>query len=388
MSRLKRLLTEPAKRPQLILWCGVVLTVLAAFVAVSTIGTSVNWFCTGPCHIVHDDNTMTFEKSSHVMLSCVACHEPVNASPLTFVLKKLEVLPDAFPTIFKTFELPMNENHSLAFEMPDEQCTQCHNLENRTVTTSPGIIMNHGVHANEGVSCTSCHNRVAHPEEDVEYVLEGDRKHEDWMVMDACFRCHSLEAGALAPGECAKCHPADFDLVPASHYEPGWYQEFGESGGHAAAASEETSRVASAAQWAAGFDEVKHRETLDMGYERSVNTCFTCHAKQFCTDCHGIEMPHPEGFATDHGAAGTQNPQACARCHARSANEAEGKIFCNACHHPQSTPDKTWIQTHFEVVKIDGAQPCFECHNPRYCSACHVGGPEAAARYVQENAGK
>lgn len=388
MSRLKDLFRNPAKRPQLVLWLGTAAIALALVAAGSVLGTSTNWFCTDPCHVVHYDNTLTFNDGSHVMQSCIACHEPLNGSPLTFVLMKLEVAPDLIPTILGTFHLPMNENHSVAFAMPEEQCTQCHTMENRTLSPSAGLIMDHEAHAAEGITCVSCHNRVAHPEDDVTYVLEGDKKHEDWIGMDACFRCHSLEAGAIAPGACAACHPADFDLVPPSHDAAGWYAEFGESGGHAAAYSEEASRVAAAEAWVASLPEIEKNETLDMGYEQTVNTCYTCHAKQFCTGCHGVEMPHPEAFVSEHGDAGRADPTVCAKCHARSEAEAEGTNFCNACHHPQGTPELPWIEQHFNAVKTDGANGCFECHNPRYCSACHVSGPEAAARFLQQEAGQ
>lgn len=382
------LLADRNRRPRLIIWGGTALLVLVALTAISVVGTSTNWFCTGPCHVVHDDNTLTFNKGSHVMQSCVTCHEPLNGSPLTFVFMKMKVAPDMVPTVRGTYTLPMNENQAIAFEMPSEQCTQCHNLANRKITTSPDIIMDHEAHSAAGVNCTSCHNRVAHPEENVTYTLDGDLKHENWMSMDACFRCHGLEKGARAPGECAKCHPADFGLVPTTHSAPGWYAEFGESRGHAAAYSEEASRVAGAEAWAAALEPVKHKETLDIGYEQTVNTCYTCHAKQFCTNCHGVEMPHPADFAKSHGEAGRENPQACARCHARSEAEARGDAFCNACHHPQGTPGVPWVEQHFNTVKAEGAQGCFKCHDPRYCAVCHVGGAAAAQRYLQEKSGK
>jgi nitrate/TMAO reductase-like tetraheme cytochrome c subunit len=355
-------------------WSGVFALVAVLFVAFSTIGTTTNWFCTQPCHTVHYDNTLTFNESSHVMQSCAACHEPVNGTPLHLLLYKLEVAPDLVPTVLGTFHLPMNENHAVALEMSQEQCTQCHNFATRTVSPSAGIIIDHDAHTTNGVSCTSCHNRVAHPEENVTYVLEGDRKHENWMTMDACFRCHGLEADSMAPGACASCHPAEFNLVPASHAVEGWYQEFGESGGHAAAYSEEASAVAAAEVWAAGLEEVKHSETIELGYAQAVNTCYTCHSRQFCTDCHGVEMPHPAEFATNHGEAGLANPQACANCHARNETEAAGGAFCDACHHPQSSPDGSWLDQHYVPVRANGAAQCFQCHNPAFCAACHVGG--------------
>lgn len=393
IARLKALLTERSKRPQLLIWSAVALMVTVLLVVFSVVGTSTNWFCTVPCHNVHDDNTLAFNASSHVMISCIACHEPLNGTPLDFILMKIEVAPDLIPTILGTFHLPVNESQSVAFEMPDEQCLQCHNLENRTVTASAGLIMNHDVHAEKHVKCTSCHNRVAHPEEDIELVL-SDKKHENWMVMDACFRCHGLEPEAVAPGACDACHTPDFNLVPESHAVPNWFQEFGDSSGHGMAASEEASRVAAAEVWAEEIlseADIAHQGPgeyeggeLRPGYEQTVNTCYTCHPRQFCIDCHGVEMPHPEGFKTNHGNEGLANPAACAQCHARSEAEAVGTQFCSACHHPQSTPDRPWLDQHYIPVREGGTAQCLTCHNPRYCSACHVDGPEAAARVMRE----
>ena len=47
--------------------------------------------------------------------------------------------------------------------MATKQCTQCHS-DNRVVTPSPGIIIDHEVHAEKNVNCTICHNRIAHDE--------------------------------------------------------------------------------------------------------------------------------------------------------------------------------------------------------------------------------
>ena len=384
MKRIVSLFTDPAKRPRALMWLSTALISLAVLSAVGVIGTSTNWFCTMPCHNVHDDNTIAFEAGSHVNVSCVACHEPVNGSPLTFILMKIEVLPDLIPTIAGTFEIPLNAQSHLALEFEDEYCTQCHNLNTRTVSPSAGILIDHAKHTAKDVTCTTCHNRVAHPEEDVTLVLATDQqKHESWMGMDACFRCHSQEPGAEAPGACAACHPAEFPLVPASHEATGWYAEFGESGGHAAAYAEEASRVVEAEAHAAEEEELEHRAAPEMPAAGTINTCYTCHSKQYCTDCHGVEMPHPADFSENHGEAGREAPTSCAKCHARSAAEAQGD-FCNACHHPQATPDQPWRQQHDDAVRNTGATQCFDCHDQRYCSACHVRGPEAAAAYLRE----
>lgn len=383
-----RSITDPRKRPRMIVWGFVALLGFVVFWAGGIIGTSFEWFCTTPCHMVHDDNTAAYRASTHTNVSCIACHEPPNADPVTMTIMKIKVLPDLPATVLGTFHVPVNATSYLAVEIPDEQCTQCHNLANRAATPTDGILIDHAVHTENDVTCATCHNRVAHPEDDIELVL-GDRKHDDWMTMDACFRCHSLEEGAKAPGACEACHTPQFALVPASHETTAWYTRFGESGGHAAAAREESAAVAEAVAFFAKAEPVdeKHAVGPVLGPSSAVNSCLTCHTSAYCTDCHGVPMPHPDGFTENHGAEGRRSPETCGTCHARNAAEAARQDFCNACHHPQSRPGVSWQRTHREAVIAEGSQPCLDCHNPRYCSACHVRGPAAARELIRREGG-
>lgn len=368
---------------------AVALMFVAVLAAGGLIGTSFKWFCTEPCHMVHDDNTIAYEASSHSEISCMACHEPVGANALVFTLKKIEVIPDLFATIAGTYHLPVNESSALAFEIPSEQCTQCHDLGRRRVTPTKGIIIDHEVHAKKDITCASCHNRVAHPEDDVELIL-SDKKHDDWTTMDACFRCHGREEGDLeAPRECSACHPADFDLVPASHDASGWYTVYGESGGHAKSAKEESAGIDAAREARAEKGEAKAEHFESAAAETipssEVNSCYTCHETTFCSACHKTEMPHPAAFKKDHGQSGYASPATCAKCHSRSAAEAKGTAFCNACHHPQSAPGAAWLTGHPAEVKKSGASACFECHEETQCSYCHVRGTEAGRRSLRED---
>jgi hypothetical protein len=84
-------------------------------------------------------------------------------------------------------------------------------------------------------------------------------------------------------------------------------------------------------------------------------------------------MPHPEDFRKTHGEAGQKNPNACAKCH------GDPKSFCDECHHGKAlnreyTAGENWRRLHPQTVAETGAQPCFVCHNPTYCAACHVNG--------------
>lgn len=380
-----RAFTDPKSRPRAVLWSGALLIAFVWLWVLGIDGTSTYWFCTEPCHIVHTDNTLAYNESTHTKVACVACHEPVGVNPIELTLLKIEVAPDAIKTIARTFELPMNHDNHIALEMPAEQCLQCHDMDNRLATPSGTILIDHEVHAENAVDCTICHNRVAHPDDKVEFVLEGDKKHDDWMAMDACFRCHSLEAKAQAPGECAKCHIEGFDPVPSSHAKSGWYKAFGDSTGHAKAAKTESETIAASVAYfkenppsEPSHGEIEGEEpTGELKPASQINTCYTCHKRAFCTDCHGgLEIPHPAEFKTDHAKQGYANPAACAKCHARSATEAKGTGFCNACHHPASKPGVAWVRNHRSAVYTDGPDACYTCHDELDCSGCHVRGIE------------
>jgi len=370
---------DPVRRPRYMIWTGVGLLALAAFIVVAFSATSTYWFCAEVCHKVQDDSIAAYDRSSHSMVSCMSCHEPVNADPITFTLKKAKALGELVLTVTDNYELPLNPNSTLSLnkeEMGSVQCTQCHS-ENRKITPSKGILIDHKVHEEKEIQCTACHNRVAHNESgDWEPVLsdpEGVKsvKHANYMTMTACFRCHTLtnevpEGGIKAPGTCSACHPADFELKPPSHNEKSFFPK-----GHAELAAE-AAKETSAAMAARGEGEGAEGEVLALVSVESVNYCSTCHdVEKFCFDCHGVEMPHPATFAANHGKEGKATPKVCAQCHARGGSK-DGTEFCNACHHKDGDPTKPWIPQHFEAVKKSGAEPCFQCHEPTYCAKCHV----------------
>lgn len=356
MSRIAEAFTDPGRRARTLIWTAVALFALAAFVVVAFAATSTYWFCAEVCHKVQDDTIIAYQHSAHNKVSCMACHEPVNADPVTFALKKAKALGELWLTLTNKYELPLNAESHLAMdeeEMGSEQCTQCHSA-NRVFTPSEGVIIDHDVHEENGIHCAVCHNRTAHVE-DFDLTLtdpktgEPNRKHQDFMRMQGCFRCHSQdgtsELGKPAPGECSACHPPGFELKPANHSEPGFYEAGGESSGH----------------W-------KLNEA-EPGY------CRICHNESvFCVDCHGVEMPHPEGFLKGHGEAGTKNAAACAKCHAKGklASDPKSMEFCNNCHHSGADPSRPWLEQHVEIVRAKGAGPCFECHKPTFCAECHV----------------
>lgn len=373
---------DPVRRPRYIIWTGVVVLSLAALVIVALGVTSTRWFCAEGCHKVQDDAILAYRNSTHSEVSCMACHMPVGANPIVFVLHKAEALGELYLTVTDNFELPLNAESEVALTMESKQCEQCHDTAKREITPSEGILIDHGKHAEADVTCAICHNRVAH-NENFEPKLknpksnEPSHKHEQFMSMTACFRCHTHDAqeeGLTAPGACITCHPEDFELKPASHNQAGFYPS-----GHAKLAQVEETRVAAAeaAEEGEGEEPSGHGGGEGIGESlrsvNSINECSTCHAKKFCSDCHGIDMPHPKEFSKDHGTTGKKSPKVCARCHGNA------KQFCDECHHGSSmeydyNTGMPWRTQHPSAVKQLGAQTCFECHEPPYCAHCHVSG--------------
>ncbi len=166
---------DPVKRPRFIMWTGVALIGICAFLVVGFIGSSTYWFCGSFCHSVQGDAVAAYDNGAHNKVSCLTCHEPVNGDPLSFTYRKVEAgVIGVYELATTTYALPLNATSHLALNQSafsgfsDDHCTQCHTLENREITPSEGIIINHDAHTDREIHCTACHNRVAHPEDEIE----------------------------------------------------------------------------------------------------------------------------------------------------------------------------------------------------------------------------
>ena len=107
---------DPVRRPRFIIWTFVVVLVLAAVVVIALGATSTRWFCAQVCHKVQDDTIAAYEASAHSEISCMACHEPVNANTVVFVLAKMKALGELYLTVTSKYELPLNEGSALVAE--------------------------------------------------------------------------------------------------------------------------------------------------------------------------------------------------------------------------------------------------------------------------------
>lgn len=169
-----------------------ILVILGA--AVITL-TSLPSFC-NLCHIIRPA-IKSWEKSTHSKVKCLACH----AEPGFLNLLKAKAGAVKEPVLYFTgnYEDPLNKDSELAKEMSDKPCLECHKIKEEEGKTiyAMGIIMNHQAHAEIGLRCTRCHNRVAHP----------TKGYSNFLSMDYCFSCHN---GKALKNDCLLCHTEIF----------------------------------------------------------------------------------------------------------------------------------------------------------------------------------
>jgi hypothetical protein len=98
---------------------------------------------------------------------------------------------------------------------------------------------------------------------------------------------------------------------------------------------------------------------------KGVQSCATCHEQKFCANCHGMPMPHPQGFVRTHIQEARRNLALCQRCH------DWGEQSCRQCHAkrpPSHTAD--FRETHPQRL-ADGGASCQVCHGRNACADCH-----------------
>jgi hypothetical protein len=211
-------------------------------------------------------------------------------------------------------------------------------------------------------ACTACHSEPGAPRMAVRPPVVG-----------RCLDCHGIRTAHLAAPDsaCATCHlslaravtltRADVARFPAppSHADPRWPGREG----HGAVA----------------------RSTLTAN-------CATCHAREFCYQCHAGGAPpraivalasdprstalvahrapasHGANFADRHGALADASSTSCASCHIRSD--------CLDCHRSTAASAPGYHPAGFlsrhPAAAYAREASCSDCHNQRsFCASCH-----------------
>lgn len=303
---------------------GVVIGVLALGIAVD-LGTASPSLCAS-CHEMAK-RVASWSRSPHVGIACVTCHQtsrPWYALPWRLADRTRLLGRDVARHVAGGYRDPVDGRISGTAPMPDAACLQCHD-PNRKATSGFRILIDHAAHAKRNGSCVSCHVRTAHPVETRGAALS---------LMAACFTCHGTARTAKAPGRCDLCHPSGYVLVPASHKAADWKRTHG----------------------GVALSDLKQ--------------CEMCHVKSTCDSCHGLDMPHPMGWAKGkpgHGDVAERDRALCGRCHGGRPD------ICTMCHHDAYDPAKgTWAKQHSAEAERRGADFCIDCHSALDCVRCHM----------------
>lgn len=160
-------------------------------------------------------------------------------------------------------------------------CVKCHK-DYATRRRFTNVYMNHPLHAQEGVACSTCHVQNQHPDPVRPEERVCETCHAEVQQAGSCGLCHPpaslphfylLGAPRDQVVECSTCHPkqsfsssASTPLVDPAHFD---------------------------------------------GSDRT--TCVQCHQEQTCRTCHASS--HPTDWISTHGGVVGQDPTPCYACH-------------------------------------------------------------------------
>lgn len=148
------------------------------------------------CSYCHEmkQHYKSWQASTHRNVNCISCH----VEPGLYNLIKDKMTNGVKSLVLKmtgNYEKPINADSSVAKEIENEVCDQCHTAQK--LTPSRGIIMDHEAHLKTKLTCAECHNRIAHE-------IKGYESH---LKEEFCLECHN---GRVLSYECSLCHTPEF----------------------------------------------------------------------------------------------------------------------------------------------------------------------------------
>jgi len=321
--------------------------------------------------------------------SCMMCHTAAEECDTCHTARGLDIGPMPAQYISVLPEVPDQPLVTVYPTQPTSisQCIYCHpDIDD----ISPGrIIFAHSDHLRRNYDCVACHPTFGH---DIEAIRRPDKP--------SCFRCHDTahsQAGTIATGECAACHPPGFELKPPDHtpaFESRDHRERGKSEPEYCLLCHEAPFCVEChlgrRPTGPGSEPVipaDHRTAEWMSlhgrpFLEQQGACGICHDSPSCMTCHETVMPHPDDWLTDH----TPDPgvgredcdvchvdqTTCQSCHHEGVRRAElTRENCVPCHEGMAHQPATEIRhkgyaehaVHFDVARTRG-EPyrCYDCH--------------------------
>ncbi|HEX6644972.1 MAG TPA: cytochrome c3 family protein [Gemmatimonadales bacterium] len=226
-----------------------------------------------------------------------------------------------------------------------ESCAACHDgtIEKRVDWQPPepprtNLAFTHPMHraeereeADSTLRCWSCHAAQAGRE---------DRMAVELAVVDNCLDCHKVRGPHLAAPDsaCATCH---VPLAQAVRLTAADIADFPEPPSHERP----------------DFLEEGHGRLAEAGPGAVAASCATCHAQNFCAECHvnAPEIAAIQALAPDPRIA---------------AGAASLRV-------PPSHREPDFLSDHGRETD-DGIGRCATCHTQESCLVCHVGTPGVA----------
>lgn len=294
-----------ARRP--IIVTAVVIGVLALLVVAAFAGAS-----RPACAACHGAVVAAGDGRAHAGVACLSCHASSAADRVGFVWTQwTRMIPG---------RLAGRVPSGPVTEVPRAACLSCHSkVLDESDRGAKGLRIRHASCAPDA-SCDECHSTIAHGVK-ARWVRQP--------VMERCTACHVARNATV---QCDACHA-------------GKYQR---------------------ERLAAGPWQVTHgkgwRTAHGMG---KLDSCATCHPRDYCANCHGVAIPHDLAFGSEHGLLAKAPNADCSVCHKQ-------KAFCSACHGVTMPHPAGYLKVHATEAKTIDNPACERCHTVTDCQACHI----------------
>ncbi|CEG29057.1 cytochrome c3 family protein [Bacillus sp. B-jedd] len=372
-------------------------------------------FCSS-CHEMAPEY-QTFKASAHSEIKCTQCH--IEPGAKNMVLHKIESMKEVYYHI-------VGPPDPIVQTVPvmKVNCGQCHS-DNRLVTATGDLKVNHKGHVKEGVPCITCHAGVAHAKV-VDRGINGSETYDHWTKenikklmtkeytnpnMGTCIDCHDKVNKGEKPWEDiayslpVNTHGAEKseggEKTVTATAEPHEAGVTGVQGSH-----ETTQKTQEIILQAIG----KQKKDVKLSME-----CFTCHKEVAIPKSH-----EKVKWNESHGGTALNELNECINCHQDTKwirdipkqdimtllkddgkkekyipniktvkDQSRDAAFCSTCHGnrpPGHVDSDTWLTAHASKAKTNEAKAtCYVCHDKEkpaegtkataptdvYCQYCH-----------------
>jgi hypothetical protein len=380
------------------------------------------------CHTM-GTHVSTWQESTHKNVACTDCHAEKGA--LGWVQMQL----DQFRMESRKDEADVAH---IATEVPNERCINCHAREmpwvmqdlkpakldekGEPIRVSKDqlqhlpAVAGHDVHLTmeNPLSCTECHSGVSHGPAAQDRPAQVERMH------NLCLDCHAQENVALdvrSTISCSACHLEPKNILPKDHKSA----TFSQSHGKSAIADVTSCQVCHLNPGIAGQATEAHglkitapatkAQTTPAFPPATLSVPDHMQLQDDCAACHGITMPHPQQWLSQHAGGFQEKPELCATCHgdrdqgltpgltADPKELATKSASCTGCHAQPMPHPENWIPSgaHGDAAKLAPAT-CDQCHSsanpanptaqhasPKFCQECHQATFQHPSGYVAQH---